>query len=65
MDVLDLHEVYVKTDVGLTKMAEVRGTRKDQVNLRRAVRQKTDCPTSNVVLYTNGKMRKVGIDKGK
>ena len=64
-EVLDLHEVYVKNETGLLKVAELRGTRRAQVALRREMRQKYNVQSPMVVLYTNGQLRKVGIDNQK
>lgn len=60
----NLHEVYVKNEKGdLTKVDECRGTRALQVELRKSVRSRMSLGADRVLLYTNGKLRKVGIHK--
>jgi hypothetical protein len=61
---MDLHEVYVRNENGVSKVAEVRGTRADQVKLRREVRGKLNIGGERILLFTNGKLARVGIDKG-
>ena len=58
----NLHEVYVKSPNGLTKMAECRGTRAAQVELRRSVRQKNKLSADQVLLFSNGRLVKSGIN---
>jgi hypothetical protein len=63
---LSLHEVYIKDDKGgVVKVGEVRGTRAQQVALRREIRSKRDLGSHQVMLYTDGVLRKCGIDKRK
>ena len=58
------HEVYVKDDKGgMMKVAEIRGTRKMQVNLRREMRAKMDLGPERIMLFTNGIRVKTGIHK--
>jgi hypothetical protein len=60
----DLHEVYVKNEKGdMIKVDEVRGNRAAQVRLRRDVRARMGVDGNRIVLYTNGKLHKVGIDR--
>lgn len=59
-----LWEVYSKSDLGLTKYGEVRGPRAEQVRLRREARSKLNIGGERVILFCNGQLVKVGIDKG-
>lgn len=59
---MDRHEIYVSSEKGLTKAGECNGTRAAQVKLRREIRAKLGVERSRIVLYTNGILRKVGID---
>ena len=61
---MDLHEVYVRNENGLTKAAEVRGGRAEQVKLRRETRQRMNVGGERIILYTNGRLARVGIDVG-
>lgn len=61
---VDHHEVYVRTEKGLTKADEVRGDRASQVSLRRSVRARMGVGGDTIVLYTNGRFVKAGIDRG-
>jgi hypothetical protein len=63
---LSLHEIYIKDDKGgVIKAGEVRGTRKQQVRLRREIRAKHDLGSHQIMLYTDGVLRRVGVDKGR
>ena len=60
----NLHEVYFKNEKGdVTKAGECRGTRRQQVAFRRMMRAKLNVGADRLVLYTNGQLRKCGIDK--
>jgi hypothetical protein len=59
---MDHHDIYISTEKGLTKAGECDGTRATQVKLRREIRAKLGVERSRIVLYTNGILRKVGID---
>jgi hypothetical protein len=59
-----LSEIYSKDDKGARKEAELRGTRAQVVHLRREVRAKLNIGGERIILYVNGQLHKVGIDKG-
>jgi hypothetical protein len=59
-----LHEIYTKDEKGLMKQMELRGSRADQVRARRELRSRLSLTGDRIILFTNGQLRKVGIDKG-
>ena len=60
------HEIYIKSDKGdLTKAETVVGTRAMQVAVRREVRARMKMDSTRVLLFTNGKLVKLGVDGAK
>lgn len=56
------HEVYLMTASGMTKVAEVHGCRRQQVDLRRQMRRTHNAAANAIVLYTDGQLARIGID---
>ncbi len=67
VDRFSKYEIYVKDASGVggvNKVGEITGTRSSQVQLRRELRAKLGLTGDRILLYSNGRLLKVGIDKG-
>ena len=56
------HDIYLLSPNGMMKIAEIDGTKRQQVDLRRAMRTLHKATSNQISLYTDGRLEKIGID---